>query len=92
VGIHTLLGLRNGLTVMMRSSSVSLTDDEKEQLEHASHVYLHSIVGFTILAGPFYWQWISWRALFYRAREAYIKSEVTYWLLCDVLYGECGRQ
>lgn len=91
--IFALLGLRNGLFVMFHTVHPGAGEDDlEEQLECASHLYLTGTFGIASLAGPYYLEFLAWRALKFRMHKNYMFYYIIELLLVDILFGKWLRE
>ena len=84
-GILALTCLRNGIFLMHNYSRPNDEDLELE-LQCASHLYVTGTFGFIV--GPFYWDFLAWRALKFRMHPTYMFYFTVEFLLEDACLSE----
>lgn len=88
--IFALLGLRNGLFLMFHTAHPGAGEEDlEEQLESASHLFLTGTFGIACILGPYYFNFLAWRALKFRMHKNYIFFYIIELLLVDILFGAC---
>jgi hypothetical protein len=80
--------IRNGLYLLFNSTKPR-DEDSEPLLESASHLFLTGTFGWIIAIAPFYWEFISWRALRFRMQPTFFFYFMADLMLVDVLF--CTR-